>query len=315
MPSDRQFGRGAGRPRPHRAGGQSMARAFVHCDAFSRASDCSIMTRANASAISTPPRRASTAASLRSPPKRRRRQGHVRGRRKARPCARRGAGPRPRSGIHRTRAGRSVGGARLPGGAQQDHRQPGGARAARRRLPWRRRWFPCAPFWPGRRAAGRSGGDPRGAERILIAFDNLDALPPAEALHLIETAHSLLGLSFVAALACDAAGLAPVAASGGSLRGRLDKLFQLTFNARLAGAANGAQLIGRLIDADGAPRPAAPAIEAGKIAAVRAVERRRGQAARRALAFGGRHAARRQALPQRLSPRAGRQGVKAPRWR
>jgi hypothetical protein len=101
-------------------------------------------------------------------------------------------------------------------------------------------------------------------ERILIAFDNLDALPPAEALHLIETAHSLLGLSFVAALACDAAGLAPVAASGGSLRGRLDKLFQLTFNARLAGAANGAQLIGRLIDADGAPRPAAPAIEAGK---------------------------------------------------
>jgi len=48
------------------------------------------------------------------------------------------------------------------------------------------------------------------------------------------------------------------------LRGRLDKLFQLTFNARLAGAANGAQLIGRLIDADGAPRPAAPAIEAGK---------------------------------------------------
>jgi len=101
-------------------------------------------------------------------------------------------------------------------------------------------------------------------ERILLVFDNLDALAPPQTLQLIETAHSLLGPGFVAALACDAAALAPAAGGAEPLRGRLDKLLQLTFNVRLAGAADGAGLIGRLIGAEGAARAAAPAIEAGK---------------------------------------------------
>jgi hypothetical protein len=92
-------------------------------------------------------------------------------------------------------------------------------------------------------------------ERLFLAFDNLDALAPADALNLIETAHSLLGPSFVAGLACDPAGLAPAAGGAALLRGRLDKLFQLTFNARLAAASNGARLIARLTGAEGAANP------------------------------------------------------------
>ncbi|MGA2792146.1 MAG: hypothetical protein ABSE69_01215, partial [Roseiarcus sp.] len=99
-------------------------------------------------------------------------------------------------------------------------------------------------------------------ERLLLAFDNLDALAPAQALDLIETAHSLLGPRFVAALACDPAALAPAVAEADRLRSRLDKLFQLTFNVRLAGAANGGRLVARLLGGGGATRQSAPAIDA-----------------------------------------------------
>lgn len=101
-------------------------------------------------------------------------------------------------------------------------------------------------------------------ERLFLAFDNLDALPPADALGLIETAHSLLGPSFVAALACDPAILAPAAGGAAPLRRRLDKLFQLTFNARLAAASDGARLIARLTGADGASRPPEATIDGGQ---------------------------------------------------
>ncbi len=103
-------------------------------------------------------------------------------------------------------------------------------------------------------------------ERLFLAFDNLDALPPAEALALVETARALLGHGFVAAVACDPAHLAP--ATGGAaaqLRGKLDKLFQLTLNARLAAAASGARLISRLTGADPA-RPPEPIVDSGQSA-------------------------------------------------
>jgi hypothetical protein len=98
-------------------------------------------------------------------------------------------------------------------------------------------------------------------ERLLLAFDNLDALAPAQALNLIEAAHSLLGPRFVAALACDPAALAEAAGDAARLRGRLDKLFQLTFNVGLAGAWNGPRVVARLLGGGGAPRPAASPID------------------------------------------------------
>jgi len=98
-------------------------------------------------------------------------------------------------------------------------------------------------------------------ERLLLAFDNLDALPPAQALNLIEAAHSALGPRYVAALACDPAALAEAAGEAGRLRSRLDKLFQLSFNVGLAGGWNGPRIVTRLLDG-GTPRPAASAIDA-----------------------------------------------------
>jgi len=94
----------------------------------------------------------------------------------------------------------------------------------------------------------------------LLAFDNLDALAPAQALNLIEVAHSLLGPRFVAVIACDPVALTPAVGDAGRLRGRLDKLFQLTFNVGLAGAANGGRLVARLLG--GATRQSAPAVDA-----------------------------------------------------
>jgi hypothetical protein len=90
-------------------------------------------------------------------------------------------------------------------------------------------------------------------DRLFLTFDNLEALAPTQALELIETAHSLLGPCFVAAVACDPAALALAVGSAERLRVRFDKLFQLTFNARVAGAANSARLIARLMGG-GAPR-------------------------------------------------------------
>jgi hypothetical protein len=106
-------------------------------------------------------------------------------------------------------------------------------------------------------AESQASPDILAPDRLFLAFDNLDALPPAQALNWIETAHSSLGPSFVAAFACDPALLA---ASGDAvaLRGRLDKLFQLTLNAR--SGAQSDRLISRLTGvAPPAPAPAADA--------------------------------------------------------
>jgi hypothetical protein len=110
--------------------------------------------------------------------------------------------------------------------------------------------------------AATAGPAPASAapERLLLVFDNLDALAPGQALNLIETAHSLLGPHFIAALACDPAALAEAAGDAARMRGRLDKLFQITFNVGQAGVWNGPRVVSRLL-AGGASRPSAPAID------------------------------------------------------
>jgi hypothetical protein len=95
-------------------------------------------------------------------------------------------------------------------------------------------------------------------ERILLLVDNLDALAPPRALDLVETLHFLCGESFVVAVACDPLALAPGVGGLDALRGRLDKLFQLTFDTSPADLAASARLMARLTD--GAPtRPLEPA--------------------------------------------------------
>ena len=95
-------------------------------------------------------------------------------------------------------------------------------------------------------------------ERLLLLVDNLDALAPARALELLETLHFLCGESFVAAVACDPLALAPAVGGLDALRGRLDKLFQLTFDASPADSAAGARLMARLTGG-APPRPLEPA--------------------------------------------------------
>ena len=74
---------------------------------------------------------------------------------------------------------------------------------------------------------------------MLLAFDNLDALAPAQALDLIETAHSLLGPRLRGGARLRSRRIGQAGGDADRLRSRLDKLFQLTFNVRLAGASSG----------------------------------------------------------------------------
>ncbi len=89
--------------------------------------------------------------------------------------------------------------------------------------------------------------------RIVLALDNLDALPAAEALALIETVHSLLGRSFVAICAFDPALLRPAFDGATALRARLERLFQIALNVRGTGEIGGERLVARLIAGAGAP--------------------------------------------------------------
>jgi KAP family P-loop domain len=95
-------------------------------------------------------------------------------------------------------------------------------------------------------------------KRIVVAVDNLDALSPPEALHVIETARSLLGRAFVGLFAFDPQRLAPaLGVNEGRLADRIDALFQIIFNAGQAGAVGGERLVARLLGG-GAGQPPRP---------------------------------------------------------
>ena len=96
--------------------------------------------------------------------------------------------------------------------------------------------------------------------RIVFAIDNLDGLPPGEALALIETVHSLLGRSLAALCAFDPALLRQAIGDDATLRGRLDRLFQIAFNVGGAGEVGGERLAARLLAGGAAQTP--PPIDA-----------------------------------------------------
>ena len=132
-------------------------------------------------------------------------------------------------------------------GAQRGRRARASVRPPScRRAPFSGRRHPPSPVEPPADFA---------PERLLLTFDNLDALAAGAG------ARSHRDRSF----ACSAHPLSRRSPAIPShwrrrrqperfLRGRFDKLFQLTFNAQIAGAANSARLIGRLTGGDGAPR-------------------------------------------------------------
>ena len=100
-------------------------------------------------------------------------------------------------------------------------------------------------------APGASTGVP---QRLVLAFDNLDALPPDQALNVIETAHGLLGPSCVGVAAFNPATLVSDAANRDALRERFERLFQITFNVQGADTTEKARMVARLLGISGADR-------------------------------------------------------------
>ena len=100
-------------------------------------------------------------------------------------------------------------------------------------------------------------------ERLVFLVDNLDALPPAEAVEWIDAAQGALGEGSVAVLAFDPRRLIDTLAGERGARRRLDRWLQLTVNLPARSGGEGEALIGRLLSAP----PPAPAAPDGKLAA------------------------------------------------
>jgi len=86
-------------------------------------------------------------------------------------------------------------------------------------------------------------------QRLIFAIDNLEALPPAEALRLIQTASALFGPGCVGLVACDPAALASGAGGAPNRRAFEQNLFQVVFDASSVAATDSGRLTARLLTA------------------------------------------------------------------
>jgi hypothetical protein len=92
-------------------------------------------------------------------------------------------------------------------------------------------------------------------QRLVFAFDNLDALAPADSLRLIEAANSMFGPGCAGAVACDPAALASASGGGEAARRRMEKFFQVVVNAQTLGLADGGRFAARLIGSNAVANP------------------------------------------------------------
>ena len=106
----------------------------------------------------------------------------------------------------------------------------------------------------GRLMSGAGASGPAAPQRIVFAFDNLDALAPAEAAQLLEAAHALLGPGCVGAAAFDPSALSRLDAPEAARR-RLEKLFPIVFNVATLAPADGGRLAARLIGSNAVVKP------------------------------------------------------------
>jgi hypothetical protein len=120
---------------------------------------------------------------------------------------------------------------------------------------------PPAPAVPARafmaelgRLMGAAGGAPGLPQRMVLALDNLDALPADRALDVIESAHSLLGASRIAIVAFNPVSLAEGSASPEALREKFERLFQITFNVLGPDVTEKSRMVARLLGAGGIER-------------------------------------------------------------
>lgn len=101
---------------------------------------------------------------------------------------------------------------------------------------------------------GRLIGAPGAApQRLVLTFDNFDALAPQQALDMLETAHGMIGASCVGAAAFNPATLAlGFPEDRDALRERLERLFQIAFNVQGVESGEKARIVARLLAAGGA---------------------------------------------------------------
>lgn len=105
----------------------------------------------------------------------------------------------------------------------------------------------------GRLMSAPSEGAAAAPQRLVFAFDNLDALPPADSLRVITAAHTLLGPGCAGVVACDPAALA---SGGGEMaRQRLEKFFQVVVNAPTLGLGDAGRFAARLIGSNAVVNP------------------------------------------------------------
>ena len=95
-------------------------------------------------------------------------------------------------------------------------------------------------------------------QRLLFAFDNLDALAPTDALRLITAANSLFGPGCAGVVACDPAALASATGGPEMARQRMEKVFQAVLDARTLGLADSGRFAARLIGSNAVINPLTP---------------------------------------------------------
>ena len=92
-------------------------------------------------------------------------------------------------------------------------------------------------------------------QRLVFAFDNLDALPPSDALRLIAVANALFGPGCAGVVACDPAALASAAGGPEATRQRMEKFFQVVLDARTLGLGDSGRFAARLIGSNAVVNP------------------------------------------------------------
>ncbi len=95
-------------------------------------------------------------------------------------------------------------------------------------------------------------------ERLVFAFDNLDALAPADALRLIAAANSMFGPGCVGVVACDPAALESATGGAETARQRIEKFFQVVLDARTLGLGDSGRFAARLIGSNAVVNPLTP---------------------------------------------------------
>ena len=92
-------------------------------------------------------------------------------------------------------------------------------------------------------------------QRLIFAFDNLDALAPDNSLRLIEAASTMLGPGCAGVVACDPAAWASASGGGEAARRRMEKFFHVVVNAQSLGLADGGRFAARLIGSNAIANP------------------------------------------------------------